>query len=66
MAKPSSRPLFPQIAYLAVFGAFTVLSIFQLINGTATKLTWFSLGIAALLFAVTAYRLFRDLTRPDV
>ncbi len=65
MAQPPRRVQFAQIAYLVVFGAFVAMSLYRLTNGTATKLTWLSLGIAAVLFVGTAYRMIRDLSKHD-
>ena len=65
MAQPRPRVQLAQIAYLVVFGGFTAMSLYQLISGTGTKLTWFFLGVGAFLFVATAYRMVRDLTKRD-
>lgn len=53
-----------RIAYLVVFAAFTGISLYQLINGTGQRFTWFFVAVGAFLFATTAYRLMRDLKKP--
>ena len=65
MNKPPGRVPFSQIAFLVVFGAFTLVGLYQVIGGTATSLTWLSLIVSAVLFAGTAYRV-RNFTKPDV
>jgi hypothetical protein len=63
MAKPASRNPVADIVYLVVFGGFTGFSLYQLITGTGTRFTWFFLGAGAVLFAATAYRMYRNFTR---
>jgi hypothetical protein len=63
MKQPPRRVQPAQIAYLIVFGGFMVFSAYQLISGTATRFTWFFLGVGAFLFVATAYRMVRDLRR---
>jgi uncharacterized membrane protein YqgA involved in biofilm formation len=65
MKQPPRRVQLAQIAYLIVFGGFTVVSAYQLISGTATRFTWFFLGVGAFLFVATAYRMVRDLRKND-
>jgi hypothetical protein len=64
MSKPTHRPPFAQIAFLVVFGAFTLMGLYQVLDGTATKLTWLSFAAGAVLFVATAYRVSRSSGRP--
>jgi hypothetical protein len=65
MNNPPRRAPLTQIAFLIIFGAFTLVGLYQVIDGTATKLTWLSFVVSALLFAGTAYRVSRSTGKPD-
>ena len=62
-APPPRVPL-AQLAYLLVFGIFVFIYLARVLNGAATKLDWITLGIAALLLVVTAYRVLISLGKP--
>ncbi len=64
MSNPPRRAPLAQIAFLVVFGAFTLVGLYQVIDGTATKLTWLSFVVSAVLFAGTAYRVSRSSKKP--
>ena len=62
-----SPPRLPiaQLAYLAVFGVFVFIYLGRVLNGTATKLDWVTLAVAAVLLVITAYRVLISLGKPD-
>jgi hypothetical protein len=61
MDKPNPpRISFAQLAYLVVFGGFAFVYAIKAINGSATKLDWFTLGVSVFLLAITAYRVLRE------
>jgi hypothetical protein len=63
-AAPPRVPL-SQLAYLLVFGIFVFVYLARVLNGNATALDWITLGIAAFLLAITAYRVLISLGKPD-
>ena len=63
-AAPPRVPL-SQLAYLLVFGVFVFVYLARVLNGSATTLDWITLGIAAFLLAITAYRVLVSLGKPD-
>jgi hypothetical protein len=63
-AAPPRVPL-SQLAYLLVFGVFSFVYLARVLNGSATKLDWITLGIAAFLLVITAYRVIISLGKPD-
>ena len=63
-AAPPRVPL-AQLAYLLVFGIFVFVYLARVLNGSATKLDWITLGIAAFLLVITAYRVLISLGKPD-
>jgi hypothetical protein len=63
-ATPPRVPL-AQLAYLLVFGIFVFVYLARVLNGSATKLDWITLGIAAFLLVITAYRVLISLGKPD-
>jgi hypothetical protein len=63
-APPPRVPL-AQLAYLLVFGIFVFVYLARVLNGSATKLDWITLGIAAFLLVITAYRVLISLGKPD-
>jgi hypothetical protein len=65
MNKSSGGVPLSQIAFLVVFGAFTLVGLYQVIGGTATTLTWVSLIVSAVLFAGTAYRVLHRSGKTD-
>jgi hypothetical protein len=66
MKKPTPPRLpIAQIAYLVVFGGFAFVYATKVINGSASKLDWVTLGVSVFLFAATAYRALRDFGKPD-
>lgn len=65
MNKSSGGAPLSQIVFLIVFGAFTLVGLYQVISGNTSTLTWLSLIISAFLFAGTAYRVLRYSRRPD-
>jgi membrane protein implicated in regulation of membrane protease activity len=62
---PPPRITIAQLAYLAVFGGFAFVYATRVINGSATKLDWVTLGVSVFLLAVTAYRVLREFGKPD-
>jgi hypothetical protein len=50
---------------LLVFGIFVFVYLARVLNGNATALDWITLGIAAFLLAITAYRVLISLGKPD-
>ncbi|MFA5900949.1 MAG: hypothetical protein WC829_17755 [Hyphomicrobium sp.] len=65
MTKPAPpRVPIAQLAYLLVFGVFTFIYLAKVLNGSAGKLDWITLGVAVFLFAVTAYRVLLSLGKP--
>lgn len=54
-----------QFAYIAVFAAFVVIYGMRVLNGTAGRLDWLTLTVAVFLLIISAYRVLRDLGRPD-
>ena len=62
----TSPPRVPlaQLAYLLVFGIFVFIYLARVLNGAATKLDWITLGIAAFLLIITAYRVLISLGKP--
>ena len=54
-----------QLAYLLVFGIFVFIYLARVLNGTATKLDWITLSIAAFLLVITAYRILISLGKRD-
>ena len=54
-----------QLVYLAVFGVFVFIYAGKVISGSATKLDWVTLAVAAVLLIVTAYRVLISLGKPD-
>ncbi len=66
MTKPSPpRVPMAQLAYRPVFGVFVCIYLGRVLNGTATKLDWVTLVVAAVLLVVTAYRVLISLGKPD-
>jgi hypothetical protein len=63
-APPPRVPL-AQLAYLLVFGIFVFVYLARVLNGTATTPDWITLGIAAFLLVITAYRVLLTLGKPD-
>jgi hypothetical protein len=61
---PPRVPL-SQLAYLLAFGVFSFVYLARVLNGSATKLDWITLGIAAFLLVITAYRVIISLGKPD-
>jgi hypothetical protein len=47
-----------------VFGIFVFIYLTRVLNGAATKLDWITLGIAAFLLIITAYRVLISLGKP--
>ena len=65
MAKPAPpRVPLSQLAFLLVFGVFFFVYLARVLNGGA-MLDWVTLGIAAFLLAITAYRVLVSLGKPD-
>lgn len=62
---PQPRVPLAQLAYLLVFGIFVFIYLARVLNGTATKLDWITLGIAAFLLVITAYRVLISLGKRD-
>lgn len=63
-APPPRVPL-AQLAYLLVFGIFVFVYLARVLGGSATTLDWITLGIAAFLLVITAYRVLISLGKPD-
>ena len=62
---PPPRITFAQLAYLVVFGGFAFVYAIRVINGSATKLDWVTLGVSVFLLVITTYRVLHDFGRPD-
>lgn len=62
---PPPRVPWAQLAYLLVFGIFVFVYLARVLGGTATTLDWITLGIAAFLLIITAYRVLISLGKPD-
>ena len=62
---PPPRVPVAQLVYLLVFGIFVFVYLARVLNGSATKLDWITLGIAAFLLVITAYRVIISLGKPD-
>ena len=62
---PQPRVPLAQLAYLLVFGIFVFIYLARVLNGAATKFDWITLGIAAFLLIITAYRVLISLGKPD-
>jgi hypothetical protein len=66
MDEPSPpRISFAQLAVLVVFGGFAFVFAIRAINGSATTLDWFTLGVSVFLLAITAHRVLRKFGKPD-
>ena len=61
---PPPRVPLTQLAFLLVFGIFVFVYLARVLNGTATTLDWITLGIAAFLLVITAYRVLISLGKP--
>jgi hypothetical protein len=59
------RVPFAQLAFLLVFGIFVFVYLARVLNGSATTLDWITLGVAAFLLVITAYRVLISLGKPD-
>jgi hypothetical protein len=62
---PPPRVPWAQLAYLLVFGIFVFVYLARVLGGAATTLDWITLGIAAFLLIITAYRVLISLGKPD-
>ena len=62
---PPPRVPVAQLVYLLVFGIFVFVYLARVFNESATKLDWITLGIAAFLLVITAYRVIISLGKPD-
>ena len=53
------------LAYLVVFGVFVFIYASKAISGTATQNELITLGIAVFLLFIAAFRILRDVSKPD-